>query len=80
MTDELNVLRARIDQLEARAALRDLVSDYCHGFDKGDFKRFLSIWWEDCDGTSAAFGSFVTPALRRRSRRCCGPSGARRIT
>ena len=59
MTDELSALRARIDQLEARAAMRDLVSDYCHGFDKGDFKRFLSIWWEDCVwNVGPPFGSF----------------------
>ncbi len=43
-----NDLLSRIDLLESRAVLRDLVSDYCHGFDKRDYKRFLSIWWEDC--------------------------------
>lgn len=37
----------RLDFLETRFALRDLVSDYCHGFDKHDFDRFLNIWWED---------------------------------
>ena len=44
----LQALLARIDELESRIAIRDLVSDYCHGFDKGDFDRFLSIWWDDC--------------------------------
>ena len=39
---------ARLDLLESRAAMQDLVSDYFHGFDKRDYKRFLSIWWEDC--------------------------------
>ena len=39
---------ARIDELESRHALRDLVSEYCHGFDKHDFARFQAIWWEDC--------------------------------
>lgn len=43
-----DALLARIDQLESRIALRDLVSDYCHGFDKREYDRFLSIWWEDC--------------------------------
>lgn len=38
----------RIDRIESRAALHDLVSDYCHGFDKHDWDRFLAIWWEDC--------------------------------
>lgn len=41
-------LLARIDRLESRIAMQDLVSDYCHGFDKRDFDRFLAIWWEDC--------------------------------
>lgn len=45
MTD---VLATRIDQLESRFALQDLVSDYCFGFDKRDWDRFLAIWWEDC--------------------------------
>ena len=41
-------LLARVDELESRIAIRDLVSDYCHGFDKRDYDRFLAIWWEDC--------------------------------
>jgi ketosteroid isomerase-like protein len=41
-------LAARVDELESRAAIRDLASNYCHGFDKRDFNRFLSIWWPDC--------------------------------
>ncbi len=41
-------LVARIDQLESRSAIRDLASDYCHGFDKRDYDRFRDIWWEDC--------------------------------
>ncbi len=44
----LDALVARVDELESRIALRDLVSDYCHGFDKRDYDRFLTIWWEDC--------------------------------
>ncbi len=50
MADKTTVeqLLARIDQLESRAAMRDLVTDYCHGFDRGDFDRFLAIWWDDC--------------------------------
>lgn len=45
MTD---ALLHRIDRLESRFAMLDLASDYCHGFDKRDFDRFLAIWWEDC--------------------------------
>jgi uncharacterized protein (TIGR02246 family) len=49
MSDALiEKLERRIDELESRSALRDLVSDYCHGFDKRDFERFLAIWWNDC--------------------------------
>jgi uncharacterized protein (TIGR02246 family) len=57
-TDVAALLR-RIDELESRAALRDLVTDYCQGFDRGDFARFLSIWWEDCVWEiGPPFGSF----------------------
>ena len=38
----------RLDHLESRFAMLDLVSDYCVGFDKRDWDRFLAIWWEDC--------------------------------
>lgn len=38
----------RLDQVESRFAMLDLVSDYCHGFDKHDWERFLGIWWDDC--------------------------------
>lgn len=44
----INELLARVDELESRDAIRNLSFDYCHGFDKRDFERFLSIWWEDC--------------------------------
>jgi hypothetical protein len=41
-------LQLRVAELEGRSAIRDLVSDYCHGFDKRDYARFLAIWWPDC--------------------------------
>lgn len=41
-------LEQRIDQLESRFAMLDLVSDYCIGFDKRDWDRFIAIWWDDC--------------------------------
>ena len=41
-------LASKIDCLESRQAIEDLASNYCHGFDKRDEARFLSIWWEDC--------------------------------
>ncbi|MCE3284663.1 MAG: hypothetical protein K0R70_919, partial [Steroidobacteraceae bacterium] len=35
-------LLQRVDQLESRHAMRDLVTDYCQAFDGVDFSRFLS--------------------------------------
>ena len=45
LSDELS---SRLDRLESRYEIEALVSNYCHGFDKRDYDRFLSIWWEDC--------------------------------
>jgi gamma-hexachlorocyclohexane dehydrochlorinase len=45
--DKIDTLLKRVDELESRAALRDLVSDYCIGFDSFDADRFMSIWHED---------------------------------
>jgi gamma-hexachlorocyclohexane dehydrochlorinase len=36
-----------VDELESRATLRDLVSDYCIGFDSHDWDKFISIWHTD---------------------------------
>jgi ketosteroid isomerase-like protein len=56
---DVAALARRIDELESRVALRDLVTDYCQGFDRGDFDRFLSIWWEDCVwNIGPPFGTF----------------------
>ena len=33
--------------MESRWALRDLVSNYCHGVDKHDIDLFMSIWHDD---------------------------------
>ena len=44
---QLASLAGRIDELESRAALRDLVTDYCLGFDTRDWDRFISIWHPD---------------------------------
>jgi len=43
----IDQLTRRIDELESRAALRDLVTDYCQGFDNHDWNQFISIWHED---------------------------------
>ena len=44
---QIDILLGRIDELESRAALRDLVTDYCLGFDNHDWERFISIWHAD---------------------------------
>ncbi len=65
MTDEADlqqqvaVLTQRLDELESRAALRDLVSNYCYGFDGHDWDLFISIWHPDAVwDIGPPFGSF----------------------
>lgn len=56
---QIQALLSRIDQLESRNAMRDLVTTYCRGFDRIDFDLFLGIWWEDCVwDIGPPFGSF----------------------
>ena len=45
---QVQQLMERIDQLESRNAMRDLVTAYCRGFDSGNYEQFLGIWWPDC--------------------------------
>lgn len=45
--EQIKVLLARVDELESRTVLGDLVSDYCRGFDKGDWSLFRSVWHDD---------------------------------
>lgn len=44
---QIDTLLARIDELESRATIRDLVSDYCHGIDGADWSLFGSVWHVD---------------------------------
>jgi gamma-hexachlorocyclohexane dehydrochlorinase len=56
MTTEIE---KRLDRLESRLAMLDLVSDYCLGFDKRDFERFMTIWWQDATWEiGPPFGNF----------------------
>jgi gamma-hexachlorocyclohexane dehydrochlorinase len=53
-------LEQRLDWLETRLALQDLVSDYCLGFDKRDMARFIAIWWPDAVWEiGPPFGDFI---------------------
>jgi ketosteroid isomerase-like protein len=47
MSSNIEALERRLDELESRAALRDLVTDYCRGFDNHNWEQFISIWHED---------------------------------
>ena len=47
LQQKIDGLLRRIDELESRASLRDLVTDYCLGFDNHDWDRFISIWHAD---------------------------------
>lgn len=57
---QVELLLARVDELESRAAIRDLVSDYCIGFDRHDWERFIAIWHEDATwAIGNPFGDYV---------------------
>ena len=47
MQATIDTLLRRVDELESRSALRDLVTDYCLGFDTHDWDRFIGIWHPD---------------------------------
>ena len=40
-------LEARVDELESRAAIADLIAGYCEGVDHRDMDRFMGLWHED---------------------------------
>jgi hypothetical protein len=61
-------LARRIDELESRAALRDLVTDYCLGFDRHEWDRFISIWHPDAVWEiGPPFGTFTHHAGIRKA-------------
>jgi len=66
-TDTLiNDLLRRVDELESRTAIRDLISDYCLGFDSRDLDRFMGIWHRDAVWEiGPPFGSFSGSAAIR---------------
>jgi gamma-hexachlorocyclohexane dehydrochlorinase len=47
MQAQIDTLLQRVDELESRIALRDLVTDYCLGFDSHDWDRFIGVWHPD---------------------------------
>ncbi|MEI8299585.1 MAG: nuclear transport factor 2 family protein [Pseudomonadota bacterium] len=64
----IDALLRRVDELESRSALRDLVSDYCIGFDTKNWDQFISIWHDDCVwAIGPPFGSFEGHAGIKRA-------------
>ncbi|MGF1237336.1 nuclear transport factor 2 family protein [Streptomyces sp. 2-6] len=43
----MNSTEARIERLESRIAIEDLLSGYCHGFDGPDRDLLRTLWTED---------------------------------
>jgi gamma-hexachlorocyclohexane dehydrochlorinase len=59
----IGALERQLDELQSRAAMRDLVTDYCLGFDTHDWDRFISIWHPDAVWEiGPPFGTFVNHA------------------
>jgi len=57
---KLDAALRRINELESRVTLRDLVTDYCLCFDTHDWEGFISIWHVDAVwDIGPPFGSFV---------------------
>ncbi|ODU07399.1 MAG: hypothetical protein ABS81_01180 [Pseudonocardia sp. SCN 72-86] len=40
-------LEERIDRIESRTAVAELVAGYCEGVDRQDLDRFMGLWHED---------------------------------
>jgi uncharacterized protein (TIGR02246 family) len=46
-TVDTAALLERVERLEARATIRELMADYAHGCDEQDADRFMRIWHDD---------------------------------
>ncbi|MEV8273151.1 nuclear transport factor 2 family protein [Microbacterium sp. NPDC077184] len=51
-------INLRVDRLESESSIRRLVAEYCHGADKRDIDRFLSVWTPDAVWQMSADVSF----------------------
>ena len=81
LSEQVELLLARVDELESRAAMRDLVSDYCIGFDRHDWDRFIAIWHKDAVwAIGEPFGSLsATKEFVRRYLKCFTRPGGKPI-
>lgn len=69
--DVIAALAARVEQLEAREAIRDVMYRYARGADRGDLELFKSCYWPDAtdchwfwNGNAHEFADYVIPLLR----------------
>ncbi|MBI1200047.1 MAG: hypothetical protein GC203_19485 [Phenylobacterium sp.] len=70
MADDVDV-QARLQALEDRQKIADLIADYCRGVDRGDDALLRSTYWPDAvddhgagDSPAMAFCDRVLPILR----------------
>lgn len=72
MTDSaLAALTARVEQLEAVAAIAALSGDYCRGADQRDLALFMSVWaddavWQVSDELAFTGRDEITAAIARQ--------------
>jgi ketosteroid isomerase-like protein len=48
-TTQTRSLEERLDEMESRAAITDLIAGYCEGVDRRDLDRFMSLWHDDAE-------------------------------
>jgi ketosteroid isomerase-like protein len=66
-------LEERLDEVESRAAIADLIAGYCEGVDRRDLERFLGIWHDDAEYLiPGGRGDFVGKDEIRRSQEVIG--------
>lgn len=46
-TDTVSSTAERLDLIESRLAIEDLIAKYAKGFDREDKETLFSIWWDD---------------------------------
>ena len=70
-SDVIGALMARVEMLEAREAIRDVMYRYARGADRGDLELFKSCYWPDAtdchwfwNGNAHDFADYVIPLLR----------------
>jgi ketosteroid isomerase-like protein len=66
-------LEERLDEIESRAVISDLVAGYCEGVDRRDLARFMSLWHDDAEYLiPGGRGDFIGSAEIKRSQEVIG--------